>query len=71
MGLRFQITRKWVGPFEGEHKYALEIGHGFGGGKDRHRAALPGKPPQIVEPHDVVGVRVSEYDRINAADIFT
>src|SRR5207302_7593737 len=70
MRLRFQITGKWVGTFEGEHENALEIGHGFGGGVDRHGTALPGKAPQIVESHDVVGVRVSENDRIDPADIF-
>src|SRR6266536_2327936 len=56
MRLRLQITGKSVGPFKSEHKNALEIGHGFGGGINRHGATLPGKPPQIVEPHDVVSM---------------
>jgi hypothetical protein len=70
MRLGFQITGKGVGPFKGEHKDALEIGHCLGRGIDGHRAALPGKAPQIVKPHDVVGVRVSENDCVDPADIF-
>jgi hypothetical protein len=70
MGFGFQITGKWIGPFEGEEKNALEVGHGFGRGIDWHRTALPGKAPQIVKAHDVVGVRMSENDGIDATDIF-
>jgi hypothetical protein len=68
--LWFQITGKWIGPFEGEEKNALKIGHGFGRGIDRHRTALPGKAPQIIEAHDVIGVRMGENDGVDAADIF-
>ena len=70
MRLGFQIVRKWVGPFKCEHENALEVGHGFGGGIDRHRTALPGKSTQIIEAHDVIGVRMSEHDGVDAADIF-
>lgn len=70
MRLWFQITRKRIGSFEGEEKNALEVGHGFGRGIHRHRTALPGKAPQVIEAHDVIGVGMSENDGIDATDIF-
>ena len=54
--LRFQIIRSRVGALKREHENALQVGHGFGGGVDRHGPALPGKPPQIIETHDVIGM---------------
>jgi len=67
---RENITGKWIGPFESEEKNALEVGHGFSRGVDWHRTALPGKTPQIVEAHDMVGVRMSENDGVDATNIF-
>jgi hypothetical protein len=68
---RFQITRKGIQAFESEHKDALEIPHCFHGSVDRHGATRVRETPQIIEPHDVVGVRVRENYGIHPPNILT
>ena len=51
-------------------KDALQITHGRGAGVDRQRSSATqvAKPPAIIQPHDVVGVRVGEKDRVEPVD---
>ena len=68
--LRFQITGKWAHRLEGKLEDALQIRHRFARRVNRHAPAFPTEAPQIVEPHDVIRVRMREHDCVHPADIF-
>src|SRR5437588_12126156 len=65
-----QITGKTIEAVESEFKNAFEIAHRFRRGVDRHRAECVRKTPKIVEPHDVIGVRMRKDYRIEPPNIF-
>jgi hypothetical protein len=54
-------------------KDSLQITHRHGAGIDRQRspAAQVAKPPAVIQPDDVVGVRMGKKDRIEPVDLLT
>ena len=71
MRFGFEVAGRGRGRLEGELVDALQVGHRFGRGIDRHpSAARRGEAPQIVETHDVVGVGVGHDDGIDFPDVF-
>ena len=70
MRLGLQIIWNRIAGVEREPKYALQIPHRFGRCIYRHRAQCVRKAPEIIEAHDVIGVRMRENHRVQIADIF-
>ena len=70
-GVRFGFEIIWdrIACLERELKHTFQVTHRFGRRIDRHRATRVRKAPEIVETHDVVGVRMRENYRIHIADI--
>jgi hypothetical protein len=48
----------------------MQIGHCLSRGVNRHGPPFPGKAAQIIETHDVIGMRVGKNNGVNATDIF-
>ena len=67
---RNKIAGKAVLPVESEFINARQVLHGFRRRVDRDRPEIVGIAAEIVEPHNVVRVRMSEDDRIEPPNIF-
>ena len=70
MRLGPQIIRNWIARVECELKHALQIAHRFLRCINRHRTPRVRKSSEIIEAHDVIGMRVCENYRVHVADIF-
>lgn len=68
--LGLQIIWNRVAGVEREPKHALQIPHRFGRRINRHGTTRVRKPPEIIEAHDVIGMRVRENYRVHVANIF-
>jgi len=71
MRLRLEITRRGRRRLESEFVNPFQVGHRFRRGIDRHAPATwRSKAPQIVKPHDVIGMGVCHDDGVDFPNIF-
>ena len=64
------VAGKTILSIERKSEHALEHADGFLRAIHRHLASAVAKRPHIVEPHDVIRVRMREHHRVHATDAF-
>ena len=63
-------TEDWCSSVENVLEHALQRAQGLGRCKNRDACLLPEvERPHVVEPHDVIGVRVREQHRVQPVEV--